>query len=109
MEETTQKPVTRGLLATINDKGRVEYQPVGQISHTEFLGIGTDIILSSLKDGISSCIRNQMLTNEALKGLTKVLVEMSETEDKGEPCKKESSLESSQQQDSGQSTESSQE
>jgi len=109
MKENNTNTDTRGVLAIINKKGYVEYKPIGEVSQTEFLGIGADIIMSHLRDGLSSCLRNQLLTNEALKEVTGVLMRMSKEMIGEEKCTKDYALDSLPLEDSGSSTENSQE
>ena len=91
----------KGILATIDNVGQIQIQPLGELNQAEFLGIGVYIINSMQTD-----LGLQLLQNHKLlyAGMKKIL-EDNLKDKESEQCSKESSSGSSPSLDSGQSTE----
>jgi len=92
---------SRGVMLTIDSKGRVEHRILGSLNEAEFMGLGSYLDSLLTKEGFMTLVRGQ-------NALVKSIGDMTETLGKVlEPCQEESSSESCPSLPSGQSTESS--
>lgn len=108
MSENQNQQGVKGILLSITESGRVTSQVMGTLNEAEFLGLGAYLSNVLMKDGILTLSRNQIAEMEALDKIAQALEMMMTGEREEEICGKESCSDCSPSEDSGQSSEGSQ-